>query len=60
MEKGRIHRCEFVAGQAFRPITLPKRIDVAKAKAELQNGMLRMTAPIAAELRPQRVEVTAA
>jgi HSP20 family protein len=59
-EEGLVHRCEFVAGQAFRSITLPRPIDAAKAKAELQHGMLRVTAPIASAARPTRIAVTAA
>lgn len=59
-DKGTIHRCEFVSGEAFRAIELPKPIDVAKAKADFQNGMLRITAPIAAEALARRVEISAA
>ena len=52
-DKGEVHRCEFVPGEAFRSIGLPKRIDMAKVKADFHNGMLRITAPIAAEARAQ-------
>lgn len=59
-DKGTVHRSEFVAGEAFRAITLPKPIDVSRAKADFQNGMLRVTAPIAAEAQARRVAVNAA
>jgi HSP20 family protein len=59
-DKGTVHRCEFVAGGAFRSIALPKPIDTARAKADYQNGMLRITAPVAAEAQTTRVQVSAA
>jgi HSP20 family protein len=52
-EKGTIHRCDFVSGEAFRSVTLPKPIDVSKAKAEFEHGMLRITAPVASEAQPR-------
>lgn len=59
-DKGTVHRCEFVAGGAFRSIGLPKAIDTAKVKADYQNGMLRITAPVAAEAQTRRVQVSVA
>ena len=58
--KGEIHRCEFAPGQVFRSVTFPKAVDVSKAKAEYQNGLLNLTVPIAPEARVTRVEVKAA
>ena len=58
--KGEILRCEFVGGEAFRSITLPKPIDTAKVKAEYEDGLLRITAPIAPDAQPRRIEVTTA
>lgn len=57
-DDGQIHRCEFASGEAFRSIELPKPIDTAKVKADFQNGMLRITAPFAAEPQARRVAVT--
>ena len=59
-DKGQVHRCEFTAGDVFRSLTFPKAVDTAKAKAEYQNGMLNITAPIAPETRAKRVDVTSA
>lgn len=58
-DKGRVHRCEFVAGQLFRSIALPKPIDVVRAKAELHNGMLRVTAPVSADAPSDRITADA-
>lgn len=57
-DEGSVHRSEFVSGEAFRSIGLPKRIDTAKVKADYQNGMLRITAPIATETQARRVAVS--
>ncbi len=59
-DKGQIHRCEFAEGQFFRSLTFPNPVDVAKAKAEYQNGMLNITVPIAPESRAKRIDVQAA
>jgi HSP20 family protein len=59
-DDGPVHRCEFASGEVFRSIELPKPIDTAKVKADYQNGMLRITAPIAAEAQARRVAVTTA
>jgi len=59
-DNGQIYRCEFASGEAFRSIELPKPIDTAKVKADYQNGMLRITAPIAAEAQARRVAVATA
>ncbi len=59
-DSGRIHRCEFTAGQVFRSVSFPMPVDVNKAKAECQNGMLKITVPIAPEAKAARVAVTSA
>lgn len=59
-DKGQVHRCEFTAGQVFRSLSFPKAVDVTKAKADYQNGMLNITVPIAPEARATRVAVKAA
>ena len=50
-QKGTVHYCEFQSGKLFRAIHLPKKIDPDKVKAEFKNGLLRLTADIAAEAR---------
>jgi len=59
-DKGQIHRCEFAAGQVFRLLAFPKTVDVTKATAEYQDGMLNITVPIAAAAKPKAVDVKAA
>ena len=59
-DKGQVHRCEFTGGEVFRSLTLPKAVDTAKAKAKYQNGMLHITAPIAAESQAKRGDNKAA
>lgn len=59
-DKGQVHRCEFAAGQVFRSLSFPKAVDVTKAKAEYQNGMLNITVPIAKEVGAKRVDIKAA
>jgi HSP20 family protein len=58
-DKGQVHCCEFT-GQVFRSLAFPKAVDAAKAKAEYQNGMLKITVPIAPEARAKRVDIKAA
>jgi len=45
--KGRLHICEFESGSMFRSVHLPKRINPDKVKAEVKNGLLRVTAEVA-------------
>jgi len=59
-DKGQVHRCEFTAGQFFRSVPFPKAVDAAKAKADYQNGMLKITVPIAPEAGAKRVAIKAA
>jgi HSP20 family protein len=59
-KKGEVYACEFAAGNVFRSIQLPKRIDVDKVKAEFKNGMLSLRAPVAEEARRKEVTVEAA
>ena len=47
-EAGTVHVCEFRKGKVFRSIRLPERIDPETVKAEYRNGLLRLTASIAA------------
>ena len=44
----------------FRSIHLPKRINPDKVKAEFNNGLLRLTAEVAAEARANKIKPEAA
>lgn len=57
---GTVHECELACGEAFRSIHLPARIDPASVKVEYRNGMLRLTAAVAKEAAPQKVDIKAA
>lgn len=59
-KKGEVYACEFAAGNVFRSIHLPKKIDVDKVKAEFKNGMLTLKAPVAEEARATKITVEAA
>lgn len=45
----RVYQCEFRSGQIFRQVHLPRAVDAARAQAELRNGVLSVTAPLARE-----------
>jgi HSP20 family protein len=59
-QKGVVHYCEFETGKMFRAIHVPNKIDPDKVKAEFKNGLLRLTAPIAAEARAKTIKPEAA
>ena len=59
-EKGETCISEFQSGSLFRSIQFPKKIDPNKVKAEIRNGMLTVTAAIAEEAKPKKVEIHAA
>ena len=59
-DEGTIRICEFQAGNLFRSVHLPEKIDPGSVKAEYRNGMLKLTAAVAKEARSRRVEVEAA
>ena len=59
-KKGTVHVCEFEPGPLFRLVHLPATIDPNGVKAEYRNGLLRITAAIAAAKRAKTVEVQAA
>lgn len=58
-DEGIVTVCEFTAGQLFRSVHFPQRVDPDSASAEYRNGMLRITASIAAPSPQKKVEVTA-
>ena len=57
-QEGEIVLCEFANGPLFRSYQFPAPVDPARVSAELRNGMLRVTAPIAQQAT--KVEVHAA
>ena len=59
-EKGEVHKSEFQSGSLFRSIQFPKKIDTDKVKAEIKNGLLTVTAPIAEETKARKVNIQAA
>ena len=56
-EKVSYHRREREAGSFRRIISLPTRVDADKVTAICKNGVLTVTLPRAAELKPRQVEV---
>jgi HSP20 family protein len=58
--KGLVHVCEFQPGQLIRAIKLPAPIDPEAVTAEYRDGLLRVTAAIAAEQHAKKVDVHAA
>ena len=57
--RGKVHTSEFASGNLFRSVRLPKKIDPDKVKAELKDGMLQLTADVAQESHPRRIDLTA-
>jgi HSP20 family protein len=55
-----VHVCEFQQGELFRLIKLPSKIAPETVKAEYKNGLLRVTAAIAAQKAAKKVTVKAA
>ena len=59
-QKAAFHRRERVDGQFRRVIRLPARMESGEARAEYKNGVLTVRVPKTKEVRPRRVEVSAA
>ncbi len=51
------HRIERSYGSFFRSFSLPANIDQEKIQAEHENGILRITMPKKAELKPKLIKV---
>ena len=51
------HRREREAGSFRRIISLPTRVDAEKVTAVFKNGVLTVTLPRSAELKPRKIEV---
>lgn len=54
---GEVLTCEFANGPLFRTLQFPEPVDPKGVKAEVRNGLLRITAPLA---RRTRIGVTVA
>jgi HSP20 family protein len=55
--KGRTYVEEIWVGTFQRSFTLPFPVDVDKANASFENGMLKLTLPKSEAARPRKVEV---
>ncbi len=51
------HRIERSYGSFYRSFTLPRNIDQDKIKAESETGILKITMPKKAELKPKKVKI---
>ena len=51
--------CERSYGSFFRSIALPSTVDVKKIEASYSNGVLEISLPKAAEIKPEKVKVSA-
>lgn len=51
------HRVERSYGSFYRSFSLPQNIDLEKIKAETENGILKITMPKKAELKPKKIKV---
>jgi HSP20 family protein len=58
--KGQVHLSEFTGAEVFRSVPFPRPIDPAKARAELRNGLLTITAPIAEKIQANTLTIKAA
>ena len=58
-EKGRFYACELETGNLFRVVHFPKKIDTEKIKAEFKNGILTITAAVAAESVAKKIAISA-
>jgi len=54
-----VHRREREFGFFRRQVALPTRIDPDKVRAEVKSGVLRITLPKAAEVKPRQINVQA-
>jgi len=53
------YRKEIEYGEFSRVISWPTSIDTEKVEAEFNNGILRVTAPKAEEVKPKSIKITA-
>ena len=57
---GRPLYAEFEFAHYYRQFSIPETLDHEKAKAELNNGILSLTIPLAEAAKPRRIEIKAA
>jgi HSP20 family protein len=55
----KVHRQEAQPGKFTRSVQLPFKVDASAVVAQLENGLLHLTLPRAAEDRPQRIAIKA-
>ena len=53
------YRCERSYGSFYRSILLPSTVDANKIAADFEDGVLEVTLPKAAEVKPKKVAVSA-
>jgi HSP20 family protein len=53
------YRCERSYGNFYRSIPLPSTVDANKIEANYQDGVLEVTLPKAAEVKPKKIAVSA-
>ncbi|MFZ6015147.1 MAG: Hsp20/alpha crystallin family protein [Patescibacteria group bacterium] len=51
------YRKEIRAGQIFRQVNLPSRVEDDKAEAEYKDGMLKVTIPKSPEAKPKTIKI---
>ena len=56
-QSGTAHSVEFGARDYYRRFLVPRGIDAEKISAELKQGVLRVTLPKSAALKPRKIEV---
>lgn len=56
-KKENYHRIERAYGGFFRSFSIPHYVDVDKIEAEHENGVLKITMPKKAEMKPRKVKV---
>ncbi len=59
-EGGKVYSSEIKTGSLFRAITFPKKVNPDMVKAELKDGMLKVTAPLATEPVAKTISIQAA
>jgi HSP20 family protein len=59
-DKGHVYLSEFRSGSLFRSVRFPKKVDPNKVRAEIKNGLLTVTAQIAEEMKPRKIDIPAA
>jgi HSP20 family protein len=58
VNKESYHRIERVYGSFTRSFTLPTSVDSTQVEAKLENGLLTVVVPKAAEAQPRKIEIS--